>query len=82
MYFIICSYEILCECWKEQVEDRPTFDRISDYLGKLLNGETTPLACSDEAAGCTYTRDMTRHIPENYADVNSLVRDDDYISEL
>ena len=47
-----------------------------------MSGETVSLAGSDEAAGCTYTRDMTKHIPENYADVNSLVRDDDYISEL
>ena len=73
---------MMCKCWEEEPYDRPSFDELSDFLAKLLNGQTTPAAGSDEAAGYVYAREATKHIPEDYIDVNTVIEDDDYITVL
>ena len=69
----------MCKCWEEEPTDRPIFSEISDFLGKLLKGETKPETGSDEAAGYVYAREATKHIPEDYLDVNTIIEDDDYV---
>ena len=78
-HYIVCSYELMCKCWEEEPTNRPTFSDISEFLGKLLNGETKPETGSDEAAGYIYAREATKHIPEDYLNVNTIIENDDYI---
>ena len=67
------------KCWEPVPESRPQFSEISEFLSMLLTGRTPPTAGSDEAAGYNYVRRATRHIPEDYADVNSVTENEDYV---
>ena len=33
--FVFCSYQIMSTCWKEEPEERPTFDWLATELKKM-----------------------------------------------
>ena len=70
----------MCKCWKEEPELRCSFDEVSQFVDKLLKGETTAKG-SGEAAGYCYQPNATNHIPENYND-NVELTAEDYIDVL
>jgi len=76
----------MCRCWETDPEDRPAFSEISEFVGRLLNGTTTPSAGSDNDAGYSYTRLTTKDIPDDYLVLegyaDNLERDDYYITPL
>jgi len=76
----------MCRCWETDPEDRPAFSEISEFVGRLLNGTTTPSAGSDNDAGYSYTRLATKDIPDDYLALeeyaDNLERDDYYITPL
>jgi len=83
---IYSRYEIMCRCWERDPEDRPVFSKISEFVGRLLNGTTTPSAGSDTDAGYSYTRLATKAIPDDYLEsegyADNLERNDYYITPL
>jgi len=67
---IYSRYEMMCRCWETDPEDRLAFSEISEFVGRLLNGTTTPSAGSDNDAGYSYTRSTTKAIPDDYLESN------------
>ena len=71
---------MMCRCWEENPDNRPTFSEISQFIVMLLNGQTKPAAGSTEQDGYSYTREATKHIPEDYLTNRPDSEYDDYIS--
>jgi len=73
-------YEMMCRCWEENPDNRPSFAEISQFILMLLNGQTKPAAGSTEQDGYSYCREATKHIPEDYLTNTSVNVYDDYIT--
>ena len=65
----------MCKCWKEEPTDRPCFAEIAEVLENVLKSK--PPADSQCTAVYDYSRRATKHIPDDYADVNQVL-DDSY----
>ena len=35
-FFYTCSYQLMCDCWKEQSSERPSFGEIVDFLNRII----------------------------------------------
>ena len=78
---------MMCKCWEEDPDDRPSFSEISTFISKLLQGQNKPAPGSDEEAGYSYSRKATQHIPDDYLDnpseyADKIVTDDSYITTV
>ena len=67
----------MCKCWKEEPTDRPCFSKIAEFLGDVLKSK--PPAGSQYTAEYDYSRLATKHIPDDYLDVNQVLDDSNQI---
>ena len=72
---MLFSYELMCKCWKEEPTDRPCFSEIAEFLGDVLKSK--PPAGSQGTAEHDYFRQVTKHIPDDYLNVNQVLDDSD-----
>ena len=60
---------MMSSCWKENPDERPTFDQIAEFFSSLLSN-------SEDNFQYSYVRDLTQNIPETYL---SDEAGDDYV---
>lgn len=75
---IFTSYEMMLRCWAENPHSRPSFDEISQFIGKILSNQPEPEAGATGQDGYLYVRYVTKDIPEDYL-INNLHHDYDNI---
>ena len=63
------------KCWEEEPTDRPCFSEIAEFLGNVLKSK--PPAGSQGTAEHDYFRQVTKHIPDDYLNVNQVLDDSD-----
>ena len=63
LFFVIYSWELLCSCWLEDPNGRPSFTTIYEFLDKLLDGTNF-----NPQSSYSYIRDYTKDIPSDYVD--------------
>ena len=68
----------MCKCWEEEPTDRPCFSEIAEILENVLKSK--PPADSQCTAEYDYSRRATKHIPDDYLDVNHVLDDSNQIS--
>ena len=61
----------MCKCWKEEPTNRPCFSEIAESLGDVLKSK--PPAGSQFTAEYDYSRLATKHILDDYLDVNQFL---------
>jgi len=71
-------YEMMLRCWAENPHSRPSFDEISQFIGKILSNQPEPEAGATGQDGYLYVRCVTKDIPEDYL-INNLHHDYDNI---
>ena len=62
-YTMIYRWDMMCSCWLVNPEERPSFTKLHDFLGKLLDGTH----CNPQSS-YSYIRDYTKDIPADYVD--------------
>lgn len=73
---------MMCNCWEEDPESRPSFSTVAECIGKLLKGGTTPVKGSEEEADYHYKRKITKKIRNDYINTKAAISDDGYLTAL
>lgn len=69
---------MMCLCWEENPDDRPTFGEISAFLESLLSKRTSAGPGSDETTEYDYVQHLTKYISTDYLR-GQEVAEEDYI---
>ena len=65
----------MCKCWETEPFDRPCFSEIAEILENALKSKPTAESQCTTAYDCS--RQATKHIPDDYLDVNQVIDDSD-----